>query len=285
MQSFFKHLKTINCRGHLFNLSVPRVMGIMNITPDSFYSNSRVQGKEKVLQRAKQIIDEGGEIIDIGAYSSRPGAEHIDENIEWDRLAPVLEIVRKYSNKVCISVDTFRSSIAKKAVTQFDVDIINDISAGSMCDKMFETIADLKVPYIIMHMKGTPQNMQQGVVYEHFMREVLFYFAQKIAALKEFGIADIIVDPGFGFGKTLDHNYELLNKLDEFKILELPILVGVSRKSMIYKYFNYEPNDALNGTTALNVIALTKGANILRVHDVKEAVETVKLYQKTVLTL
>ncbi|MDA3891227.1 MAG: dihydropteroate synthase [Salinivirgaceae bacterium] len=278
IQSFFNSHKLINCRGKLIDLSKPKVMGIMNITPDSFYNKSRFIGKENVAQRAKQIIEGGGDIIDIGAYSSRPGAEHINEEIEWNRLAPALEVVRVSYPDVLISVDTFRSGIAKKAVTDFDVDIINDISAGSMDETMFATIAELKLPYIIMHMQGTPQTMQEKPSYEHLMREVFYFFAQKIAKLKEYGIADIIIDPGFGFGKTLEHNYEILSKLDEFKIFELPVLVGLSRKSMVYKFLKNSPDEALNGTTALNTISLVNGANILRVHDVKEAVESVKLF-------
>lgn len=281
IQSFFNTAKTINCKGQLIDLSKPKVMGIVNITPDSFYGKSRFIGKKNVIQRIEQIVNEGVDIVDIGAYSSRPGADHIDEEIEWNRLAPVLEVIRNYNENLIVSVDTFRSGIATKTVKQFNVDIINDISAGSMDDIMFETIAELGVPYIIMHMQGNPQNMQQNPKYEHLMREVFYYFAQKVTKLNELGVSDIIIDPGFGFGKTMEHNYEILNKLDEFKVFELPLLVGLSRKSMIYKLLETDAENALNGTTVLNTMALTKGANILRVHDVKEAVELVKLHEKT----
>lgn len=281
---FFKQAKTINCNGKLLDLTEPKVMGIINITPDSFYSKSRFIGQQNVLDRVTQIVSEGADIIDVGAYSSRPGADHIDENTEWNRLAPVLETIRDYNEALVVSVDTFRSGIAEKAVKQFSVDIINDISAGSMDNRMFEIIAKLHVPYIIMHMQGTPQSMQQNPNYEHLMREVFYYFAEKVAELNKLGVADIIIDPGFGFGKTIEHNYELLNKLDEFKVFELPLLVGLSRKSMIYRLLKTDAENALNGTTVLNTMALIKGANILRVHDVKEAVELVKLHSKTIMS-
>ena len=280
IHTFFNPPSTINCRGKLFDLSSPKVMGIINITPDSFYSESRFIGIESVLARANQIIEEGGHIIDVGAYSSRPGADHIDENVEWNRLAPVLENIRKIHPNAILSVDTFRAKIAEKAVKQFEVDIINDISAGSMDVEMFSTIAALKVPYIIMHMQGTPQTMQIMPQYEHLMKEVFLYFAKKVEELTMLGVADIIIDPGFGFGKNLDQNFELLSKLDEFKIFELPILVGLSRKSMIYQLLNQTPKESLNGTSVLNTIALRNGAKILRVHDVKEAVETLILHEK-----
>ena len=283
-KSFFKTPKSINCRGNLIDMSVPKVMGIMNITPDSFYEKSRFTDIEIVKNRAKQIIENGGEIIDIGAYSSRPGAEHITEQTEWKRLASVLEVIRKEFPQIILSVDTFRASVAKRAVVEFGVDIINDISAGNMDDKMFTTIAELNVPYIIMHMQGMPQTMQKNPYYEHLMKEIFLYFAQKVEKLNDLGVSDIIIDPGFGFGKTLDHNFEILSKLDEFKIFQLPLLVGISRKSMVYKFFNSTPEEALNGTTVLNTMALNSGANILRVHDVKEAVETVRLFEKVKLS-
>ena len=279
-RTFFNTPKTLNCRGKLIDLSSPKVMGIINITPDSFYHKSRFVGNEAVVKRAHQIIEQGGHIIDVGAYSSRPGAEHINEQTEWERLAPVLETIRGLYPDVVVSVDTFRAHIANKAVTQFEVDIINDISAGNMDSNMFAAIAELKVPYIIMHMQGTPQTMQKKPSYKNLMKEVFMFFAKKIEMLNKLGVADVIIDPGFGFGKSIDHNFELIAKLDEFKIFELPLLVGVSRKSMIYKFFDTTPNESLNGTTVLNTMVLNKGANILRVHDVKEAVETVLLYNK-----
>lgn len=271
---------TINCHGKLLDLSIPKIMGIMNITPDSFYHKSRFIGSEDVKKRINQIIEEGGDIIDIGAYSSRPGAEHINEVVEWERLAPVLESIRDINSELIISVDTFRSGIAKKVVREFDVDIINDISAGSMDNEMFTTITELNVPYIIMHMQGTPQDMQKNPTYEHLMKEVFLFFAKKIEQLNNLGVSDVIIDPGFGFGKTLDNNYELLAKLNEFKIFELPILTGLSRKSMIYNLLETTPDEALNGTSILNTMALNSGSNILRVHDVKEAVEVKLLFNK-----
>jgi len=269
----------------LLDLSSPKVMAIMNITPDSFYDKSRFIGIESVKLRTNQIIEEGADIIDIGAYSSRPGAEHINENVEWNRLAPVLEIIRKIQPNIILSVDTFRSSIAQKAVNEFNVSIINDISAGNMDDNMFSTIANLNVPYIIMHMQGTPQTMQISPSYESLMKDIFLFFAPKVEQLTKLGVADIIIDPGFGFGKNMDENYELLAKLKEFQLFELPVLVGLSRKSMIYKLLNQTPNDALNGTSVLNAFALQNGAKILRVHDVKETVETVKLYNKLISAL
>lgn len=280
--SFFQKSISINCNGKLIDLSYPQVMGIINITPDSFYSKSRVSNENQVLLKVQQMLDDGASIIDLGAYSSRPGAAHISKSEEWDRLKTHLNNIRKQFPDIIISVDTFRSEIAQMAVNEYQVDIINDISAGEMDAKMFETMARLNVPYVIMHMQGNPQNMQNEPQYEHLMKEVFLYFAQKIETLKSMGVSDIIVDPGFGFGKTIDHNYELLSKLDEFKIFELPLLVGVSRKSMIYKFLDASPEESLNGTTVLNAFALQRGANILRVHDVKEAKETVKLYQKMV---
>ncbi len=280
IKNLFKSPQFINCRGKLLDLSEPKVMGIINITPDSFYHKSRFIAQDEIHQRVEDIITQGGHIVDIGAYSSRPGAEHIDDTLEWNRLAPVLESVRKNFPDVIISVDTFRSQIAQKVVNEFEVDMINDISAGSMDENLFDTIADINVPYILMHMQGTPQNMQLDPDYEHLLKDVFLFFAQKIEKLKTAGVSDILIDPGFGFGKTLDQNFELLAKLDEFRIFELPLLVGLSRKSMIYKYLDFTPNEALNGTTVLNTVALSKGANILRVHDVKEASEAVSLFQK-----
>lgn len=278
--SSFNNKHLINCRGRLIDLSQPLVMGIVNVTPDSFYGNSRTQKEEHIRQRAAQVINQGGKIIDVGGYSSRPGADHISEKQEWDRLASALSIIRKDYPEIIISIDTFRSSIAKKAVIEFEADMINDISAGALDEKMFETIAELQVPYILMHMKGNPQNMKEMANYQHLMREVFLYFAEKTARLKSMGVNDMIIDPGFGFAKKLDHNYQLLSRLDEFKVFELPLLIGVSRKSMIYRYLGTSANEALNGTTALNTIAITKGANILRVHDVKEAYEVIQLHKK-----
>ena len=280
-----KTMKTplyINVNGRLMDLSEPQVMGILNVTPDSFYAGSRSETEKDIVQRLHQIIDEGASIIDIGGYSSRPNAEHISAEEEMNRLRNGLEIIRKHHPDAVVSVDTFRADIAKMCVEEYGVAIINDISAGQMDETMFSTIAQLGIPYIIMHMKGTPQDMQVSPKYDHFLKEIFYYFSEKVQKLRDLGVKDIIIDPGFGlsFGKTLEHNYELMNHLEEFNLFELPLLVGVSRKSMIYKLLGTTPEEALNGTTALHTIALLKGANILRVHDVKEAVESIKIVQK-----
>lgn len=272
-----KIAKYINVNGCLMNLECPRVMGILNVTPDSFYAGSRKQSEEEILLRARQIVDEGGDIIDIGAYSSRPDAQHISKEEEASRLKKALTLLNREMPEAVISVDTFRADIAKMCVEEHGVAIINDISAGNIDENMMPTVAKLGVPYIMMHMKGTPQNMQKNPEYVNVVKEVLFYFSEKVQKMRDLGSKDIIIDPGFGFGKTLEHNYMLMDKLEEFQIFELPILVGISRKSMIYRLLGNAPEDALNGTTALNTIALMKGANILRVHDVKEACENVKI--------
>ena len=269
----------INVKGRLLDLTTPQVMGILNVTPDSFYSGSRMQTQEEIAVRARQIIDEGASIIDIGAYSSRPNAEHITAGEEMNRLRTGLEIVNRNHPDAIVSVDTFRADVAEQCVKDYGVAIVNDIAAGEMDDRMFETVARLGVPYIMMHMQGTPQNMQKEPHYDNLIKEVFIYFARKVQQLRDLGMKDIILDPGFGFGKTLEHNYELMAHLEEFSIFELPLLVGVSRKSMIYKLLGGTPQDALNGTTVLDTVALMKGANILRVHDVREAVETVKIVE------
>lgn len=271
----------INCHGRLIDLSKPVVMGIINITPDSFYEKSRVEAVDAVLNRAEQIQEEGGSIIDVGAYSSRPGAGFVSEEEEMSRLWPVLAAIRKNWPDVLISLDTFRGRIAEKAVGEYGVDIINDISAGTLDDAMFDTIGKLNVPYILMHIQGTPENMQKNPHYNDVTGEVILFLAKKVDRLRELGVSDVIIDPGFGFGKTLDHNYQLLSDLEQFKMFETPLLVGVSRKSMIYRLVGGSSETALNGTSVLNTLALLKGGNILRVHDVKEAVECVKLVSKT----
>lgn len=271
--------KYINVNGSLLDLSVPCVMGILNITPDSFYAGSRMQTEAEITARAQQILDEGAGIIDIGAYSSRPNAENVSSHEEMERLRMGLEILRKTQPGAVISVDTFRADVARMCVEEYGVAIINDIAAGEMDADMFRTVAELNVPYIMMHMQGTPQNMQQHPHYDNLLKEVFLYFAQKVQQLRDMGMKDIILDPGFGFGKTVEHNYELLAHFEEFRIFELPLLVGVSRKSMIYRLLGNTPQDALNGTTVLDTICLLKGADILRVHDVREAVETVKIVE------
>lgn len=270
----------INVNGRLIDLSQPQVMGILNVTPDSFYAGSRSETEKDIVRRIAQITDEGASIIDIGAYSSRQNAEHISSEEEMRRLRTGLELIRKHQPEAVVSVDTFRADVAKMCVEEYNVAIINDISAGNMDEQMFATVARLGIPYIIMHMQGTPQDMQCHPHYDNLLKEVFYYFSEKVQRLRDLGVKDIILDPGFGFGKTIEHNYELMNHLEEFKLFELPVLVGISRKSMIYKFLGSTPEEALNGTTVLNTIALLKGANILRVHDVKAAVEAVKMVEK-----
>lgn len=274
------YTKYINVNGKLMDLSQPQVMGILNVTPDSFYAGSRQQTEEEIANRAFQILEEGASIIDIGAYSSRPNAENISSEEEMRRLRTGLEIINRNHPGSVISVDTFRADVARMCVEEYGAAIINDIAAGTMDERMFGTIAELGVPYIIMHMQGTPQNMQMNPQYDNLLKEIFYYFSEKVQKLRDYGVKDIILDPGFGFGKTLEHNYQLMSHLEEFNIFELPLLVGVSRKSMIYKLLGGAPEDALNGTTVLNTISLMKGADILRVHDVKAAVEAVKIVQK-----
>lgn len=272
--------KTLNINGQLTNLSEPLVMGILNITPDSFYSGSRKQTEYEIEERIQTILREGGHIIDIGGYSSRPGAADVSAAEEMERLAVALKILQKQYPGVPVSIDTFRAAVARQCVEQYGAGIINDISAGEMDSRMFETVASLQVPYIIMHMKGTPSTMQQHTDYGNMMDEIILYFARKVRELHLLGVADIIIDPGFGFSKTLEQNYILMNKLPEFAIFDLPLLVGISRKSMIYKLLGNTPGESLDGTTALNTVALINGANILRVHDVKAAHDAVKIVSK-----
>ena len=271
--------KYINVNGFLLDLSSPCVMGILNVTPDSFYAGSRMQTEIDITHRIEQIVGEGAGIIDVGAYSSRPNAENVSPADEMERLRMGLGILRKVQPDAVVSVDTFRADVARMCVEEYGVAIINDIAAGEMDGDMFRTVADLNVPYIMMHMQGTPQNMQQNPHYDNLLKEVFMYFARKVQQLRDLGVKDIILDPGFGFGKTVEHNYELLAHLEEFRIFELPLLAGVSRKSMIYRLLGTTPQEALNGTTVLDTICLLKGADILRVHDVREAVETVKIVE------
>lgn len=267
----------LNVHGHLLDLSKPQVMGILNLTPDSFYAASRVQTEEAIRKRVRQIADEGGTMMDVGAYSSRPGADDVSPKEEMERLRRGLKVVREEAPNMPLSVDTFRADVAKMAVEELGADIINDISGGELDPAMFTTVARLGVPYILMHMKGTPKTMQQAPRYDDLLKEVVLYFAKKVQQLRDLGQKDIILDPGYGFGKTLDQNYELLRHQEMLQVFELPLLVGVSRKSMIYHLLGTTPQEALNGTTVLNTIALTKGANILRVHDVKAALEVTQL--------
>lgn len=263
------------------DLSCPQVMGILNVTPDSFYGASRRTTEESIAERVRQIIDEGASIIDVGAYSSRPGADDVSVAEEMERLRLALKTVRSVSPEAVVSVDTFRSDVARMCVEEYGADIINDISGGCLDKDMYAAVASLGVPYVLMHMRGTPADMQASPHYDNLVGEVMMYFAERVQRLRDLGHKDIILDLGFGFGKTLDHNYELFSRMDMFAdMFGLPMLVGVSRKSMIYRLLGGEPSDALNGTTALNVMALMKGARILRVHDVKECVEAVRLFEK-----
>lgn len=274
--------KTLNMKGTLMSLSTPVVMGILNVTPDSFYADSRKQTEAAIEERIQAILSEGGQIIDVGGYSSRPDAAEVSPEEEMERLAFALKILNTYYPEAIVSVDTFRAGVARQCVEEYGVALINDISGGELDAGMFATVADLNVPYIMMHMRGTPQTMQQHTVYTDMMEEIMLYFASKVRTLRLMGVNDIILDPGFGFSKTVDQNYLLMNRLREFEVFDLPLLVGISRKSMIYKYLGGTPAESLNGTTVLNTIALMNGADILRVHDVKAAVETVKLVTKTV---
>ena len=261
------------------DLSRPQVMGIINVTPDSFYAGSRTQTEMALARRVEQVVAEGASILDIGGYSSRPGAADVSPEEEMARLRRGLEVIRRVHPEAVVSVDTFRASVARQCVEEYGVALINDISGGEMDAEMFPTVAALGVPYILMHMQGTPQTMQQAPHYDHLLRDVFLYFARKVQQLRDLGAKDIILDPGFGFGKTMEDNYALLAHLDEFGIFGLPLLVGVSRKSMITRLLGIIPDDALNGTTVINTLCLTKGAHILRVHDVRQAVEAVRLVQ------
>lgn len=269
----------IHVNGRLMDLSRPQVMGIINVTPDSFYASSRTQTEMALARRVEQVVAEGASILDIGGYSSRPGAADVSPEEEMARLRRGLEVIRRVHPEAVVSVDTFRASVARQCVEEYGVALINDISGGEMDAEMFPTVAALGVPYILMHMQGTPQTMQQAPHYDHLLRDVFLYFARKVQQLRDLGAKDIILDPGFGFGKTMEDNYALLAHLDEFGIFGLPLLVGVSRKSMITRLLGITPDDALNGTTVINTLCLAKGAHILRVHDVRQAVEAVRLVQ------
>lgn len=270
---------TINCKGNLIDVAEPKVMGILNITPDSFFDGGKYKNEADILFQTEKMLHEGATFIDVGAYSSRPGAAHISEKEELIRILPVINLLVKYFPEIIISVDTFRSEIAKETI-QNGAAIINDISGGKMDENMFQTVADLQVPYILMHMLGTPQNMQQNPVYEDVTKDIIRFFSEQIFKLHQLKVNDIIIDMGFGFGKTVTHNYEILKNLSLFKNLDAPILVGISRKSMLYKPLDITANEALNATTAANTIALLNGATVLRVHDVKEAVEAIKIVKQ-----
>ena len=273
-------MKTITLNKLPLDLSTPVVMGILNVTPDSFYDGGKYTTETAVIRRIHQIVEEGAGVIDVGAYSTRPGAAFVDEQEELGRLSWAVELVRKYYPNLPVSIDTFRAGVAREIVSCLGKVIVNDISGGTLDENMFDFVAETGVPYIMMHIQGTPQTMQQNPVYEDVVREVRQFLTERIAVLNAKGFDNIILDPGFGFGKTLVHNYELMSGMDTYQDLGYPLLVGISRKTMIYKLLGGTAQDALNGTTVLNTIALLKGANILRVHDVKEAVETVRIVQQ-----
>ena len=269
-------MSTINCKGTLIDLSTPKVMGIVNVTPDSFFDGGKLTNSDEIVNQVEKMLHDGATFIDLGGYSSKPGADFVSEEEELNRVVPVVKLLVEKFPDILLSIDTFRSEVAKQAVEN-GAAIINDISAGLLDEKMLETVAKLQVPYIMMHMKGTPQTMQSLANYEDLLKEMNFYFSERIAKARSFGLNDIIIDPGFGFAKTLEHNFELLRKLELLQFHDLPILAGISRKSMIYKVLETTPENALNGTTFLHTFCFQKGAKILRVHDVKEAVECVKL--------
>jgi dihydropteroate synthase len=268
----------MNCNGKIVDFSIPKVMGILNITPNSFYDGGKFVTEKSILDQVEKMLVEGADFIDIGACSSKPNAEIISEKVEVARIASVMEMIIKRFSGTIFSIDTYRSEVARIGIEN-GASIINDISAGSLDMKMMETVAKYRVPYIMMHLRGNPQTMQNLTNYGNIIKEMLFYFSEKVAVARSFGIKDLVIDPGFGFAKTLEQNFEVLQKLELFEILDLPVLAGLSRKSMIYKTLGTNPEKALNGTTALNMLALYKGAKILRVHDVKEAVDCVKLNQ------
>lgn len=274
-----KH-QTINIKGKLISLDTPLVMGIVNVTPDSFYEGSRSQSEKEIVTRVQQILEQGGTIIDIGGQSTSPTSTLHSAKEELERIAPALSIIQREFPDAIVSIDTFYAEVAQTAVEKYGVSMINDISGGQIDEKMFDTVAQLNVPYILMHMRGTPQTMQQLTDYDNFMQDIIYYFSEKIAHLNSLGVNDIIIDPGFGFSKTLEQNYELMAHIKYFHIFDTPLLVGISRKSMAYKPFDGNAAGSLNATTVLNSYALQSGANILRVHDVKEALECVKLTNK-----
>ncbi|MBD9177643.1 MAG: dihydropteroate synthase [Odoribacter splanchnicus] len=270
-------IKMLKVGGEVLDLSTPAVMGILNVTPDSFYDGGSYQSEAKIIGRIHQIVEEGGRIIDVGAYSSRPGAAAVSEKEEIGRLMPAVELIRKYYPHIPVSIDTFRAKVAKEVNTCMGTVIVNDISGGTMDETMFDYVSQAGIPYVMMHIQGTPETMQKNPEYADVVKEVGQFFQERIARLEAAGFRQIILDPGFGFGKTLQHNYELLDGMETYKSFGYPLLAGISRKSMIYKLLGGTPADALNGTTVLNTISLLKGADILRVHDVKEAVEAVKI--------
>ncbi len=276
----FSQKHSIQIKGRLIGLDKPQIMGILNLTPDSFFAGSRLDGnRDRILSKARSMIENGADFLDLGGYSTRPGAAEVSVEEELDRVVPAVEAIRAEFPEILISIDTFRSKVAKESILA-GADLINDISSGDLDEDMLPTVATLGVPYISMHMRGNPKNMQNQTNYSDILAEILYYFSEKVDLFKKLGIKDVIIDPGFGFAKTIEQNYFLLKNLRSFEVLELPLLVGISRKSMIHKTLAIQASEALNGTTALNMFALTQGANLLRVHDVKEAKETIKLFEQ-----
>ena len=282
---FLKRKNSISLGGELIDLTIPVVMGIINITPDSFYDGGKMTDEKVMLSAIENMITNGASIVDIGAVSTRPGAPLVSTKVELSRLLPAVQSIRNHFPKIPISIDTFRSWVAVRVIDEIGPIIINDISGGSLDSKMFETTGKLKVPYILTHIQGTPQNMQENPQYDNIIKDISTFFSEKVKRLTKHGVTDVILDPGFGFGKNLEHNFELLNRLDSFKVFQLPVLAGLSRKSMIWKALEINPEEALNGTTVANTMALLGGADLLRVHDVKEAMEAVKIFCEIKATL
>lgn len=278
--TFYKKENLLNLGGEIISLSQPKVMGILNVTPDSFFDGGRYKDERSMLKRVESMLDEGADFIDVGGFSTRPGAEDVSEAEELSRILAAVRPIRKSFPNVRLSIDTFRASVVKRIIEAVGPSIINDISGGDLDAEMFKTVADLRVPYIMMHMQGTPQNMQDNPQYDDVVKDIMMLFAEKVKQLRLLGVNDIILDPGFGFGKSVENNYELINQLDAFELFELPILVGVSRKSMIWRCLDCSAEESLNGTSVVHTLALLGGASILRVHDVKEAVECIKIVEK-----
>jgi len=276
--TFFSKNRSLNCRGKLLSLDTPKVMGILNVTPDSFHDGGLYNEVNDAVNHAKKMIELGASIIDIGAASSRPGSERIHAEEELNRLRPIVSRIREELPDSILSIDTYNSAVAKEMLADFGVDMINDISAGIMDPEMFSVIADFQVPYLIMHMKGSPENMQELAEYDNVVDEIIQYFSERVHELHKLGVTDVLIDPGFGFAKTQEHNYELLKQFNAFQMFEIPLVAGISRKSMLYNLLNIDSHSSLNATTAAHMILLEKGANIIRVHDVKEAMEAIAIF-------
>ncbi|SHE74396.1 Dihydropteroate synthase [Mariniphaga anaerophila] len=274
---FLKRKNSINLDGKLIDFSEPVVMGIINVTPDSFYDGGKLTDEKVLLTSVEKMVKEGVSFIDVGGISTKPKAKIVSTKTELERLLPAVHAIRKNFPEIPLSIDTFRSWVAVRIIDEIGPIIVNDVSGGTLDSKMFETIGKMNVPYVLTHIQGTPQNMQEDPHYDDVVKDVSSWLSERVKRLTKYGVKDIIIDPGFGFGKTIEHNYDLLNRLDSFKVFQLPVMVGVSRKSMVWKYLGTNPQEALNGTTVLNTMALLGGADILRVHDVKEAVEAVKI--------